>query len=160
MLNLQRTADALVGEMAMLFKPVGLSPTGFNVLHILRAAGEYGLPSREIGDRMITRDPDLTRLLDRLEEHGWVSRHRCEKDRRRVYSRITPAGVELLDGFEQPLVIKMKAMLGHMSQEKLQTLTQLLTEARQAVRPGDATCSGSHATCDGQPPRGRRSDQM
>lgn len=151
-LNLQRTADALQAEVAGVLKPAGLSPTGFNVLHILRAAGEYGLPSREIGQRMITRDPDLTRLLDRLEDRGWVGRHRCDKDRRRVYSKITAAGAALLDEYDGAVSRTLQAMLGHLGEAKLAQLTALLTDARSTVNSSPAVCTGADtATCAGQP---------
>jgi DNA-binding MarR family transcriptional regulator len=149
-LNLQRTADALQAEIAIVLKPAGLSPTQFNVLHILRGAGEYGLTSREVGSRMITRDPDLTRLLDRLEARELVVRCRCEKDRRRVYSRVTPQGLELLQQYDGPVKARLHEMLAHMDANKLAQLTALLFEARQHAGGGEASCSGA-ATCTGAP---------
>src|SRR2546425_1236583 len=95
MLNLLRTADVLAGEMADVIKPAGLSPTQYNVLRILRGAGGEGLPCGEIASRMITRDPDVTRLLDRMEKRGLVRRWRGEKDRRVVCAGITAAGAKL-----------------------------------------------------------------
>ncbi len=148
-LNLLRTADALQAELVAVLKPTGLSQTGFNVLHILRGAGEYGLTSREVGQRMITRDPDLTRLLDRLETRGLVTRLRCEKDRRRVYSKLTPAGAQLLAEYDGPVVAKLHETLAHLGPEKLAKLTELLIEARKTVDPTTATCTG--ATCTGAP---------
>ena len=94
-LNLLRSADVLGGEMAVVLKPAGLSLTAYNVLRILRGEGE-GLPCGEIGQRMITRDPDMTRLLDRLEKQHLVSRSRQQKDRRVVCTNITDAGLKLL----------------------------------------------------------------
>src|SRR5262245_1014357 len=93
MLNVMRTADRLAGEIDQVFKPSGLSATQYNVLRILRGAGESGLPCGEIAQRMITRDPDVTRLLDRLEKRKLISRCREEKDRRVVCARITNAGL-------------------------------------------------------------------
>ena len=99
-----RTADALMGDLADLLKPHGLSPTQYNALRILRGAGAgccdgghhdpaaKGIACREIGDRMITRDPDLTRLLDRLEARGLIARARDSSDRRVVTTRITASG--------------------------------------------------------------------
>ncbi|HEV7301174.1 MAG TPA: MarR family transcriptional regulator [Tepidisphaeraceae bacterium] len=149
-LNLLRTADALQAELAIVLKPAGLSPTQFNVLHILRGAGEYGLTSRDVGSRMITRDPDLTRLLDRLEARKLVSRARCENDRRRVYSRITPEGRELIDQYDGPVQDRLHQLLGHLGTTKLDRLTHLLADARQHASPGEATCNGA-ATCSGEP---------
>src|SRR5207245_5605327 len=93
MLNVIRTADVLGSEVAAIFKPWNLSATQYNVLRILRGAGrEQGLACGEIASRMITRDPDITRLLDRLEKRGLISRCRAQKDRRVVWARITEAG--------------------------------------------------------------------
>ena len=78
--NIQRTADALMQGLATALKPTGLSPTQYNVLRILRGAEPDGLACREIADRMITRDPDITRLLDRMENHGWITRQRQQED--------------------------------------------------------------------------------
>jgi DNA-binding MarR family transcriptional regulator len=150
-LNLLRTADALQAELAIVLKPAGLSPTQFNVLHILRGAGEYGLTSRDVGSRMITRDPDLTRLLDRLEARKLVGRLRCDKDRRRVYSRIMPEGLALLQQYDDPVQARLREMLAHLGAAKLDQLTQLLVDARQHAGAGEASCPGAAATCDGAP---------
>src|SRR5574341_1874048 len=96
-LNLQRTADALLQGVAAALKPVGLSPTQYNVLRILRGSGSGGLACREIAERMITRDPDVTRLLDRLEERRLVVRTREREDRRVITTRITEEGLRLLE---------------------------------------------------------------
>src|SRR5919108_1101542 len=81
-LNLQRTADALLHGLEAALKPAGLSPSQYNVLRILRGAEAEGLACREVGERMVTRDPDITRLLDRLEARGLVMRARDREDRR------------------------------------------------------------------------------
>jgi DNA-binding MarR family transcriptional regulator len=138
-LTLLRTADWLLGEVSAVLKPAGLSLTQFNVLHILRGAGEIGLPSGEIGQRMITRDPDLTRLLDRLEARQLVQRRRCETDRRRVYNTVTDAGLELIGQYDRPVQRRLADVLGPLGQEKVEQLTILLTDARDMTV---ATCSG------------------
>src|SRR5437588_12936325 len=106
-LSLQKAADGLMGEVAELFKPYGISPTQYNVLRILRGAGAgccdgghtdpaaKGIACREIGERMITRDPDMTRLLDRLEDRGLLTRQRDRDDRRVIVTRITDPGLDL-----------------------------------------------------------------
>src|SRR5215213_3217733 len=87
-LNLQRTADVLMSRMgAVMQDHAGVSPTQYNVLRILRGAGDDGLPCRAVADRMVTRDPDITRLLDRLERDGLISRTRDTRDRRVVLAR-------------------------------------------------------------------------
>src|SRR5580698_4234281 len=94
-LDLLRATDMLSRGLIAVLKTEDLSSTQYNVLRILRGAPE-GLPCGEIGNRMITKDPDITRLLDRLEKRGLISRSREVKDRRTVTARITPAGLKLL----------------------------------------------------------------
>jgi DNA-binding MarR family transcriptional regulator len=91
-LNLQRTAEALMHGLEAGLKPAGLSPSQYNVLRILRGAGAEGLACGGIAERMVTRDPDMTRLLDRLEARGLVMRARDRADRRVITERITPEG--------------------------------------------------------------------
>ena len=141
-LNLLKTADVLLGEAAELLKPFGLSPTQYNALRILRGAGAGccagghvdaaagGLACREIGERMITRDPDLTRLLDRLEGRGLVSRCREAKDRRMVATRITEAGLELLRQIDEPVMELHRKQLAHLGKAKLNELLELLEAVR------------------------------
>ena len=95
-LSLWVTADVLSRRLEKVLKAADVSPTQYNVLRILRGAPE-GLPCHEIANRMITRDPDVTRLLDRMEKRGWVSRCRETKDRRMVMARITPAGAAVFE---------------------------------------------------------------
>src|SRR5512141_3206979 len=94
-LSILRTAYLLTRSLALMFKEHGLTPTQYNVLRILRGAGAEGLPSGEVADRMITREPDITRLLDRMETRGWVHRRRDQEDRRVMRVWITLAGREL-----------------------------------------------------------------
>ena len=141
-LNLLKTADVLLAQAADLLKPFGLSPTQYNALRILRGAGAGcssgghvdpgagGVSCREIGQRMITRDPDLTRLLDRLESRGLVSRCRGQKDRRMVASRITQAGLELLRQLDEPILELHKRQLAHLGEHRLKDLLELLEAAR------------------------------
>lgn len=130
-LNLLRTADVLAGEVADLFKPSRLSSTQYNALRILRGAGPDGLPCGEVAARMITRDPDVTRLLDRLEKRGLISRCRGKKDRRVVCARITDAGVGLLDELDPRVLQAHRKQLSHMSAEQLKQLIELLELARK-----------------------------
>jgi len=131
-LNLQRTADALARKEAAVLKPFGLSATQYNVLRILRGAGKAGLPCGEIGERMITRDPDITRLLDRMEKRGLLQRARDSKDRRVVIARILRRGLDLLDELDAPLVGLQKTLLKGLKAEELRTLSELLERARGA----------------------------
>lgn len=116
-----------------LLKQFGLSQTQYNALRILRGAGEEGLPCGEIGERMITHDPDVTRLLDRLEAKGWVQRSRHAKDRRVVTARITAEGKTLIDPMDEPISELMGRMLGHLNETRLRQLIDLLESARNSL---------------------------
>jgi DNA-binding MarR family transcriptional regulator len=128
--NIQRTADALMQGVAATLKPMGLSPSQYNVLRILRGAEPGGLACREIADRMITRDPDITRLLDRLEDRGLVARSRDREDRRVITTRITEKGSRLLKELDEPIEALHVKQLGHLGNEKLRSLIDLLEGAR------------------------------
>lgn len=130
--ELVRTADILSRGPASLLKQHDLSGTQYNVLRILRGAPE-GLACGEIAARMITRDPDVTRLLDRLEKRGLVSRCREEQDRRTVITRITPAGLKLLADLDKPVQAMHREQFGHLGRELIQRLISLLRQVRQAV---------------------------
>lgn len=130
--GLARTADALQRGMGAVLRQAGLSPTQYNVLRILRGAGAPGLACGEIVERMVTRDPDITRLLDRLEARRLVTRNRDGADRRVVTSRISQAGLALLDGLDEPLQTTIRRLLGHMGEGRLKSLAELLDEARAA----------------------------
>ena len=129
-LNLLRTADALSRGEAAVLKSANLSSNQYNALRILRGAGPDGVTCSEIGDRLIERDPDVTRLIDKLEERGLMQRTRDARDRRVYRNAITPAGLELLASLDEPLAAMHKKQMGHLSQEKLATLISLLEEAR------------------------------
>ena len=128
-LELCRTTDMLGRRLTALMKAEDLSGTQYNVLRILRGAPE-GLKCGEIGNRMITRDPDITRLLDRLETRGLISRCRENKDRRMVMATITPQGLELLARMDEPVREVHRNQLGHLGRERLGALTKLLQTAR------------------------------
>lgn len=128
-LDLLRTTEILSRGVAQVLKIEDLSSTQYNVLRILRGAPD-GLACGEIGNRMITRDPDITRLLDRLEKRGLIARCREAKDRRMVMARITPLGLELLARLDQPVIDTHRRQLGHLGQERLQALADLLDACR------------------------------
>ena len=129
-LNLQRTADALMRGLAEVLKPHDLSPTQYNVLRILRGAGPEGLPCGEIGARMVTRDPDVTRLLDRMEQHGLLTKTREQGDRRVVRVRISAEGLRLVNDLDRPIAGLHKAQLAHLGEKRLKSLVDLLEQAR------------------------------
>jgi len=128
-LELMRTTDLLSRGLVQMLKAEDLSATQYNVLRILRGAPE-GLTCGEIGSRMITRDPDITRLLDRLEKRGLVARCRETKDRRMVLTRISPDGLKLLARLDEPVQEAHRKQLGHLGRQRLRELMELLQEAR------------------------------
>jgi DNA-binding MarR family transcriptional regulator len=131
-LDLLRTTDILSRRLIPVLKAEDLSATQYNVLRILRGA-PAGLACGEIAGRMITRDPDVTRLLDRLEKRGLISRSREIKDRRTVMTRITPDGLKLLSRLDGPVRAAHRRQLGHLGRNRLRALTELLGAARRAM---------------------------
>src|SRR5688500_964475 len=135
-LNLLRTTGVLYADFERLFKEHGLSEPKYNVLRILRGAkmnGEFngeGVPSLEIGDRMITRVADIRRLGGRLEADGLAKRRRAEEDRRVVWVAITRKGLKLLDEIDEPLKRVHREQFGHMTREECVELSRLLVKAR------------------------------
>src|SRR3984885_5657810 len=130
-LEMMRTMEALSHKFVHVFKAEELSTTQYNVLRILRGAPE-GLPCGEIGNRMVTRDSDITRLLDRLEKRSLVSRCRETKGRRTVWVRSTPEGLDLLARLDEPVRAAHRELLGHLGAKRLNLLTDLLRLARQS----------------------------
>jgi DNA-binding MarR family transcriptional regulator len=129
-LELLRTTDLLSRQLSEVLKAEELSSNQYNVLRILRGSPE-GMPCGEIGQRMITRDPDITRLLDRLEKRNLISRSRDTRDRRTVMARITPEGMDLLERTDEPVRQTHTKQLGHLGPERLQALNELLQVARE-----------------------------
>lgn len=127
--DLVRTTDLLSRQPAQVLKAGDLSSTQYNVLRILRGAGD-GLSCSEIGNRMITRDPDITRLLDRLEKRKLVARARDKEDRRTVVVTITAKGLDLLARLDIPIQEVHRAQLGHLGEERLEKLSKLLEACR------------------------------
>jgi DNA-binding MarR family transcriptional regulator len=101
-LSLLRTTSELSHAVDQFFRPFGITSSQYNVLRILRGAGADGLCRNEISERMVTATPDMSRLLDRMEKAGWVTRERAEDDRRQVSTYITKSGMELLAKLETP----------------------------------------------------------
>ena len=137
-ITLLRTAEELQASNAEFLKAYDLSPTQYNALRILRGAGDAGLPCSEVGQRMINKDPDITRLLGRLEKRRYVTRSRDENDRRVHLARITPAGLEILRRLDRPTEQFLSKLLGHMGARRLRNLTELLEAARENVTTPDS----------------------
>lgn len=124
-LNLVRTADALTRELELVLQPHGITTTQYNVLRILRGAGADGATCSAISDRLLAFDPDVTRLLDRMEKAGLVQRTRSVTDRRVVLTTITPTGLELLARLDAPLDQLVKQQFKALSRARL---TQLIAD--------------------------------
>jgi len=131
LLNLIRTSATLTDALDAVLKTHGISSTQYNVLRILRGAEPSGLCRNELRDRMLTRMPDMTRLLDRMEEAGLVARSREGEDRRMVLTRITKQGRQLVDELDAPVAKLHRSRLGHLTEQQLRSLSELLTLARQ-----------------------------
>lgn len=130
-LNIARTQAALFDSFEKLLRPHGISLTQYNVLRMLRGAEPDGLCRNEVRDRLLTRMPDVTRLLDRMEEAGLISRVRDTADRRQVTTRLTKQGRQLVDTLDAPVAEEHQRRLGHLTQAQLTTLIELLTLVRQ-----------------------------
>jgi DNA-binding MarR family transcriptional regulator len=133
LLNLDRTAAVISHAFAEAIKTYGITPTQYNVLRILRGARPNGLCRNEVRDRLVAQVPDVTRLLDRLEDSGLIERERSTEDRRLVTTRITDDGLALLAKLDAPVMEMQNEIVGHMSDDQLRTLIELLAVAREAV---------------------------
>ena len=129
-LNVARTAAVLNDGLDRLLGTRGLSPTQYNVLRVLRGAGADGLCRNEVRDRLITRMPDVTRLLDRMEEAGLVSRVRSTAARRLVTTTLTEQGRALVDALDDEVTRAHEDQLGHLDESQLRALIDLLSLAR------------------------------
>ena len=127
---LQRTASELDQQVARLLKPAGMTPAKFNVLRLLRRAGAAGLACSEVSERLVRHDPDVTRLLDRLEARGLVTRSRDSEDRRVVTARITEAGLGVLEQFDAPIAALHARQFSPLSREQRRELVSLLKQLR------------------------------
>src|SRR5271170_4658418 len=130
LLNIRRTSGYVEHITQQILKDKGLTDSQYNVLRILRGAGPAGLRCTDIGERMITRDPDITRLLTRLQRRGLVGRHRDTRDRRVIHIRISAAGNAVLRELDPVVEASGISVLGHLSADKLTLLIDLLEEVR------------------------------
>jgi DNA-binding MarR family transcriptional regulator len=138
LLNLWRTYEVLARASDEFFKAHGITGTQYNVLRILRGAGPGGATCGQIAERMIKADPDITRLLDRMEQRGLIVRARDSKDRRVVLTRISAAGAKLLAGLDKPAADLVRSQLGGLGRKKLQELVSLLEQVRAQQAKRDA----------------------
>jgi DNA-binding MarR family transcriptional regulator len=133
-LSIVRTADAMVRSVDLLLRGHGVTATQYNVLRILRGAGESGASCRDIGERLINAEPDITRLLDRMEKLGLISRCRESDDRRFVTVRITPAGLVLVNGLDEPIAAFHCERFASFSGAELAQLSRSLQKAMAGLK--------------------------
>ena len=133
LVSLQRTTSNLQWRLGEFLKPYGISPTQYNALRILRGSGDEGLGCSEIADRMLNRDPDITRLLDRLVKSGLARRGRDKRDRRIITAKITDGGLSLLEQLDGPLEELNQKITAHLSRPKLQEFLHTLDSLRERI---------------------------
>ena len=133
LLNIVRTSAALTIAFEREFRQFDLTDASYNVLRILRGSGPSGKLCSQVGRELVAQGPDVTRLIDRLERKGLCERRRSTTDRRAIWVVITPAGLELVNQLDAPVRELLKKTLGHMSQQELETVSQLLVKARTPV---------------------------
>ena len=134
LLSIARTAALIEHAHSEELKPFDLTLTQYNVLRILRGAGENGLCRNEVGERLVRRVPDVTRLLDRMEASGLITRKRGGSDRRFVTTLITEKGLKVLDKIDCDLPAIHHRQIGHVGQKRLRELIDLLEEVRSGTR--------------------------
>ena len=132
-LSVVRTAAVLEHALAKALEPHGITPTQYNVLRILRGAGEVGLCRREVTERMVRQVPDATRLLDRMEAAGLIARERGTVDRRFVSTRLTQDGRELVDRLDGPVQALHVRHFGSLAEAELDAVIEGLGQVRAAV---------------------------
>ena len=132
-LSILHTADALRRHYTQVIAPFGVTGQQYNVLRIVRGAGEAGIPSLEIAERMIERSPGMTRLLDRLEEKDLVTRTRSSRDRRVVFCTLTPQGAALLKKMDPHVKEGEQRALASLETSRLRELTRLLGDVRSSL---------------------------
>ena len=130
-LNLERSHSVISYQFELVFKDYGITPVQYNALRIINGSSPEGIPSLDIADRLISRVPDITRLIDRMMKEDWVKRKRDAHDRRVVRIRITPKGEKLLHSIAPALHQTQKSLFKSLSRDELKTFNALLEKARE-----------------------------
>jgi len=147
-LNLLRTSDCLQRSFQRSTRHWGITSTQYNVLRILRGAQPQGLTCSAVGDRMITAEPDITRLLARMKALKLIKQQRDKRDKRVVWTGISTAGLELLAKMDEEITEMPRMLLGHLSREDLDQFIRLLEEARKNCQNAQAPVSCTGERCD------------
>jgi DNA-binding MarR family transcriptional regulator len=132
-LNVSRTSAVLSHVVEQKLRPFGLSPTQYNVLRILRGAGEEGLVQHEVGERLVAQVPDVPRILTRMEKAGWIERVRGTADRRVMRVTLTQEGLELLNAVDPAMRAMELSLFRGMSEEQMRQMSDLLVTARNGA---------------------------
>jgi DNA-binding MarR family transcriptional regulator len=148
-LNLMRTSDCVQRVFQRRTRDWGVTSTQYNVLRILRGAGSQGLTCSAIGERMITAEPDITRLLARLKAMKLIRQQRDKQDRRVVWTHISAEGLELLGKMDAEITQIPRDLLGHLDRKDLAELIRLVELARKNCGDGQAPVSCEGVSCDG-----------
>jgi DNA-binding MarR family transcriptional regulator len=154
LLNLMRTSDCVQRVFQRRTRDWGVTSTQYNVLRILRGAGSKGLTCSAIGERMITAEPDITRLLSRLKAMKLIKQQRDKHDRRVVWTHISAAGLELLGNMDAEITQIPRDLLGHLDRKDLSDLIRLLELARKNCGDGQTPVSCEGVSCDGAAAKG------
>jgi DNA-binding MarR family transcriptional regulator len=152
LLNLMRTSDCVQRAFQRTARPWGVTATQYNVLRILRGAHPQGLTCSAIGDRMITAEPDITRLLARMKTLKLIKQQRDKRDRRVVWTQISAAGLDLLSRMDAVIDQAPKDLLGHLDREELRELIRLLELARMNCGDSQEPVSCEGKTCETSAP--------
>jgi MarR family transcriptional regulator, organic hydroperoxide resistance regulator len=152
-LSISRTEAVLHEALELLLRPYGITPTQYNVLRILRGAGDAGLPTLAIRDRMVEEAAGITRLLDKLESAGHVIRERSTPDRRQVLCHITPKGEALITTLDGPMDAANQRAGSNLDDAERQELIELLGAIRAAFTPPRPSERAQGVARVGQPPR-------
>jgi DNA-binding MarR family transcriptional regulator len=145
-LAILKTADGLSASAESFFKENGLTSAQYNVLRILRGAEPNGLPCSTIAERMISRDPDMTRLLDRMEKRNLITRERQTDDRRVVKARVSSEGLKILKKLDTPIRELHQRQFAHMSATRIKELTELLAEVVVQEPESGSRAMNQHTT--------------
>jgi DNA-binding MarR family transcriptional regulator len=132
MLNVMVTASWFLSELTAAMAPFGITPAQFNVLRILKGSAPQMLTCSEIGNRLLDRTPDVTRLLSRLEKNGLITRERADHDRRIVYVGISESGIRLLGEMNPVVTDRQERIMGTLTEEELRELSSMLDRLRVA----------------------------
>jgi DNA-binding MarR family transcriptional regulator len=145
LLNVMRTSDTLHRAFHQKTRKWGVTSTQYNVLRILRGAQPHGLTCSAVGDRMITAEPDITRLLARLKALKLIRQQRDKQDRRSIWTHISPAGLALLSEMDPIILNAPRELLGHLNRQELAELIRLLELARKPKKgpPAPVSCTGN-----------------